>query len=76
MTFFLSFNYLYCDRVLQTQSSTVLCVFVCVSKGPVDPASASLPEILCVVQFAFEGEISRDSARHVFANGMKVSGDM
>eukprot|EP00041_Stephanoeca_diplocostata_P033631 m.1116422 g.1116422 ORF g.1116422 m.1116422 type:complete len:1015 (+) comp24376_c0_seq2:198-3242(+) len=44
--------------------------------GPVDPASASLPEILCVVQFALEGEISRDSARHVFANGMKVSGDM
>ena len=31
--------------------------------GPVDPSSASLPEVLCVVQVALEGEISRASTQ-------------
>ena len=45
--------------------------------GPVDPASASLPEVLCVVQIALEGEISKASTQAAFANGTgKVAGDM
>ena len=44
--------------------------------GPVDPASSSLPEILCVVQLALEGEISKDSAQAAFSRGIKMAGDM
>lgn len=44
--------------------------------GPVDPAAGTLPEILCVVQVALEGEISRASARAAFQRGQKHAGDM
>jgi len=45
--------------------------------GPEDPSSASLPEVLCVVQVALEGEISRASTQAAFQNGTtKIAGDM
>lgn len=44
--------------------------------GPVDAGATTLPEILCVIQFALEGEISRESARAAFRQGIKVAGDM
>lgn len=44
--------------------------------GPVDADASTLPEILCVVQFALEGEISRETARAAFRQGIKIAGDM
>eukprot|EP00040_Diaphanoeca_grandis_P022140 m.118487 g.118487 ORF g.118487 m.118487 type:complete len:1007 (-) comp28670_c0_seq2:99-3119(-) len=49
--------------------------------GPVDKTKAkkgenALPEILCVVQLALEGEISKKSAQAAFARGLKLAGDM
>ena len=45
--------------------------------GPVDPASqAKLPEVLCVLQVALEGEISKRTAQEAFKRGIKHAGDM
>jgi len=42
----------------------------------VDPSAAALPEILCVVQVALEGEISRDVVRSALREGGRASGDL
>eukprot|EP00729_Bicosta_minor_P007993 gene7993-4888_t len=44
--------------------------------GPVDPGATTLPEILCVVQIALEGEISKASAQAAMRSGGKIAGDM
>ena len=44
--------------------------------GPVDPGTTTLPEILCVVQIALEGEISKASAQAAMRSGGKIAGDM
>ncbi|PIK41706.1 putative N-acetyltransferase 10-like [Apostichopus japonicus] len=44
--------------------------------GPVNPAQNSLPEILCVVQICFEGEISKQTIMNSLSRGQRASGDM
>ncbi|KAJ8023746.1 RNA cytidine acetyltransferase [Holothuria leucospilota] len=44
--------------------------------GPVNPAQNSLPEILCVVQICFEGEISKQTIINSLSRGQRASGDM
>ncbi|KAJ4462772.1 putative RNA cytidine acetyltransferase [Paratrimastix pyriformis] len=44
--------------------------------GPVDEASNVLPEILCVVQLALEGEIAREAAQAALARGERLAGDL
>ncbi len=44
--------------------------------GPVDPASASLPEILCVVQICLEGEIAQSTMSAALKQGIRQAGDL
>eukprot|EP00658_Telonema_sp_P-2_P016160 TRINITY_DN1625_c0_g2_i2.p1 TRINITY_DN1625_c0_g2~~TRINITY_DN1625_c0_g2_i2.p1 ORF type:complete len:1018 (+),score=296.10 TRINITY_DN1625_c0_g2_i2:224-3277(+) len=44
--------------------------------GPIDAKSRSLPDILCVVQVCFEGEISRESVQRQLARGQRAAGDL
>ena len=44
--------------------------------GPVDEESGALPDILCVVQVALEGAISRKSALAALSRGEQQHGDM
>ena len=44
--------------------------------GPVDEESGGLPDILCVVQVALEGAISRKSALAALSRGEQQQGDM
>lgn len=44
--------------------------------GPQKSASSGLPDVLCVVQVAFEGMISQKSVQSELAKGNKASGDM
>jgi len=41
-----------------------------------DPQSSSLPDILCVIQLCFEGEISKQSILASLAKGQRGSGDL
>ncbi|OBA19422.1 DUF699-domain-containing protein [Metschnikowia bicuspidata var. bicuspidata NRRL YB-4993] len=43
---------------------------------PVDPASTRIPDPLCVVQLALEGEISKESVRRSLARGQRAGGDL
>ncbi|XP_051114910.1 RNA cytidine acetyltransferase 1-like [Andrographis paniculata] len=43
--------------------------------GPVDESKNHLPDILCVIQISFEGQISRESATESLRNGRQPSGD-
>lgn len=49
-------------------------IFVLLPK--IDPSSQSLPEILCVVQIALEGEISKESVSQGLRRGIRASGDL
>ncbi|EDQ88941.1 uncharacterized protein MONBRDRAFT_32524 [Monosiga brevicollis MX1] len=44
--------------------------------GPINPKAGALPEILCVVQVALEGEISAESLRASLQQGVSQSGDL
>lgn len=44
--------------------------------GPVDLASASLPDILAVVQIAFEGRLTRESVLRSLRRGKRDAGDL
>eukprot|EP00033_Pygsuia_biforma_P001981 GCRY01002204.1.p1 GENE.GCRY01002204.1~~GCRY01002204.1.p1 ORF type:complete len:636 (+),score=248.34 GCRY01002204.1:1893-3800(+) len=44
--------------------------------GPVDPRTGGLPEILCVVQIALEGHISRESMLQGLSRGERMAGDL
>lgn len=44
--------------------------------GPVSADTASIPEVLCVLQVCLEGAISRDSVMKSFAQGKRASGDL
>lgn len=44
--------------------------------GPVDPAQSALPDILCVIQVALEGAISKQSAMTSLAQGKLPHGDL
>lgn len=43
---------------------------------PIDENSGRLPEILCVVQIAFEGQISRESVMNSLSRGQRAGGDL
>jgi N-acetyltransferase 10 len=43
---------------------------------PVDPNSTSLPEPLCVIQVALEGEISKQAIINSLSRGQRTDGDM
>lgn len=43
---------------------------------PVNKDTATLPEILCVIQVALEGEISAQSVRTIVSRGQRASGDL
>ncbi|XP_059624435.1 RNA cytidine acetyltransferase 1-like [Cornus florida] len=43
--------------------------------GPVDESKNHLPDILCVIQVCFEGQISRESAIKSLSDGHRPSGD-
>ncbi|KAL1567967.1 RNA cytidine acetyltransferase 1-like [Salvia divinorum] len=43
--------------------------------GPVDESKNNLPDILCVIQICFEGQISRKSALRSLSDGHQPSGD-
>ncbi|XP_057806961.1 RNA cytidine acetyltransferase 1-like [Salvia miltiorrhiza] len=43
--------------------------------GPVDESKNHLPDILCVIQICFEGQISRKSALRSLSDGHQPSGD-
>ncbi|KAF2452651.1 GNAT acetyltransferase 2-domain-containing protein [Lineolata rhizophorae] len=43
---------------------------------PVDPDSSRLPEPLCVIQVALEGQISRESVLSSLSRGVRPGGDM
>ncbi|XP_057416267.1 RNA cytidine acetyltransferase 1 [Lotus japonicus] len=43
--------------------------------GPVDESKNQLPDILCVIQVALEGQISRQSAMQSLSNGRQPFGD-
>ncbi|KAL3637489.1 hypothetical protein CASFOL_018657 [Castilleja foliolosa] len=43
--------------------------------GPVDESKNHLPDILCVIQVSFEGQISRNSALKSLSDGRQPSGD-
>ena len=44
--------------------------------GPISVETATLPEILCVVQVCLEGHISRGSVMSSLARGKRASGDL
>lgn len=44
--------------------------------GPSKPAGSALPDVLCVLQIAFEGFISQKSAKSELLKGSKASGDL
>jgi N-acetyltransferase 10 len=44
--------------------------------GPVDPNDTSLPEPLCVIQVALEGEISAQTIMNSLSRGQRSDGDM
>ena len=44
--------------------------------GPVSAQQNTLPDILCVIQVALEGAISKDSVKASLARGLKAAGDM
>ncbi|CAG9461049.1 unnamed protein product [Pedinophyceae sp. YPF-701] len=44
--------------------------------GPVDQTDNALPDVLCVIQVALEGAISRDAARASLARGTLPQGDL
>lgn len=44
--------------------------------GPHDPKAGGLPEILCVIQIALEGEISQESMQSGLDKGVRASGDL
>lgn len=44
--------------------------------GPTDPASASLPDILAVLQVAFEGRLTRESVLRSLQRGKRDAGDL
>lgn len=44
--------------------------------GPVDEGANELPDVLCVVQVALEGAVSRDAARASLAAGKLPQGDL
>lgn len=44
--------------------------------GPVDETSNDMPDVLCVMQVALEGMVSRDAARAALASGKLPQGDM
>lgn len=43
---------------------------------PVDPKDNRIPDPLCVVQIALEGEISRESVRNSLGRGQRAGGDL
>lgn len=43
---------------------------------PIDPKDNRIPDPLCVVQLALEGEISKDSVRKSLARGQRAGGDL
>ncbi|KAK4430637.1 RNA cytidine acetyltransferase 1 [Sesamum alatum] len=43
--------------------------------GPVDESKNHLPDILCVIQISFEGQISRKSSKKSLSSGNQPSGD-
>jgi N-acetyltransferase 10 len=43
---------------------------------PTDPAKATLPEPLCVVQVCMEGQIARGSALAALSRGVRANGDL
>ena len=44
--------------------------------GPVNPTDTSLPEPLCVIQVALEGEISKQTIINSLSRGQRTDGDM
>eukprot|EP00116_Pleurobrachia_bachei_P000855 sb/3461117/ len=44
--------------------------------GPIDPESASLPEVLCVVQVCFEGQINKAIVMAELEKGHRSAGDL
>ena len=44
--------------------------------APVDPSNTSLPEPLCVIQVALEGEISKQTIINSLSRGQRSDGDM
>jgi N-acetyltransferase 10 len=44
--------------------------------GPVNPTDSSLPEPLCVIQVALEGEISKQTIINSLSRGQRTDGDM
>ena len=44
--------------------------------GPINEQSKSLPDILCAVQVAFEGDISKQTMQDNLKRGIRPSGDM
>lgn len=43
---------------------------------PIDPADNKIPDPLCVVQLALEGEISKESVRRSLSRGQRAGGDL
>lgn len=43
---------------------------------PIDPNDNKIPDPLCVVQLALEGEISKESVKRSFARGQRAGGDL
>ncbi|XP_064600007.1 RNA cytidine acetyltransferase-like [Liolophura sinensis] len=44
--------------------------------GPVDPSGQGLPEVLCVLQVCFEGEISKQTIMNSLSRGQRAAGDL
>eukprot|EP00042_Codosiga_hollandica_P057693 m.857527 g.857527 ORF g.857527 m.857527 type:complete len:910 (+) comp59649_c0_seq10:395-3124(+) len=44
--------------------------------GPIDPSGSGLPEILCVIQVALEGDISKESIQSGLERGIRAAGDL
>ncbi|GMM34457.1 ribosome biosynthesis protein [Saccharomycopsis crataegensis] len=43
---------------------------------PIDPKDTKIPDPLCVIQLALEGQISRDSVRKALGRGQRAGGDL